>query len=155
MGPAGGDWLEPEAGQWGDAENGSAPDEEMIVEWGSAEGIAEMFPREEDGRGDDGKEAARQASDRARRELLLAFTMIRNDLPFLESEGISVEMDDTAKFLAYGAAIEKEAKDGEEGKKRRALGEVAPSVAMMNLVPIDVVKKGEKRNPSWGTHHLK
>ncbi|RKO86278.1 hypothetical protein BDK51DRAFT_26280 [Blyttiomyces helicus] len=147
--------MEPEPGQWGDAENGPAPDEVMIVERGSADGVAEVSPGEEDGYGDEGKEAAWQASHRGRRELLLAYTMILSDLPFLESEGISVEKDGIAKFLAYGAAIEKEGKDGEEVKKGQALSEVVPSVAMTNLVSIDVEKKGEKRKPSWGAHHLK
>ncbi|RKO91697.1 hypothetical protein BDK51DRAFT_30449 [Blyttiomyces helicus] len=56
--------------------------------------------------------------------------------------------DGMEKFTAYGEALEKEANEGEGGKKRQALVEVGLAVGMRNLIPIDVEKKSQKRQPS-------
>ncbi|RKO83281.1 hypothetical protein BDK51DRAFT_33608 [Blyttiomyces helicus] len=128
--PAGGDWLEPEPGQWGDAENG---DRQTVL-------LKCLLEKRMD--------VGMKEKKRLGRRLIAPGGSFSR-------QGVSVEKNGNAKLLAYGAAVEKEGKDGEEGKKRRALGEVVPSVTMTNLVPIDVEKKGEKRKPSWGAHHLK
>ncbi|RKO93190.1 hypothetical protein BDK51DRAFT_26414 [Blyttiomyces helicus] len=137
----GGDWLEPDPGSWGGATSES--EQAMVVEQGSAADITEVAPAEGVGPGDVGGHAYRQATDRAKGELALACKMIRHNLPFLESEGIWVETDGMEKFMAYGAALEEEAKEGDGKKKSRARGEGGLAAGMINFVPIDVEKKSQ------------
>ncbi|RKO91384.1 hypothetical protein BDK51DRAFT_33970 [Blyttiomyces helicus] len=176
----GADWLGPDPGQRGDAEPGPVEqDRTTVVKKGSADLAAEVT---QPGEGVAGTEnAAEEASERAKWELILAYRLIRDNIPFLGSVGIS-DACPMAKFIAYGAALEKDSvqgnegkmkeKEGDEGKerrkegvegevverkglkKRRALREVDSTAGMGNLVPIYVEKKGEERHPFWGSVHI-
>ncbi|RKO87950.1 hypothetical protein BDK51DRAFT_37579 [Blyttiomyces helicus] len=117
----GADWLKPGLGRWGAAEPGPVEhDGTTVVEKGSADLAAEVTRL---GEGVVGTvNAAGEASESAKRELPLAYRLIRDNIPFLGSVGIS-DACPMAKLIAYGVALEKDSVQGQreedEGEGRR------------------------------------
>ncbi|RKO91120.1 hypothetical protein BDK51DRAFT_46037 [Blyttiomyces helicus] len=138
-----GDWLEPNPGDWGDNESAD--------ERRATDDAKEVRAAGEVGAMDADNDRSRLAMEHTRGEVLLACRLIRDNLPFLESVGISQQMD-ISRLLAYEGVVEKAAEGKQsEGRKWCALGEVD---TLLSLVLIEVEKRRQRRHDYWGSVHI-